>query len=495
MQKIFPSPPNRCLSGATSSKPRSLSSRFPSFQLLMMGLMTGLLDLSAWAQDAGSSAPAAPLSNTVELELNAGDTAWMIVATVLVLLMIPGLAFFYGGLVRTRNTLNTLMMTLGAMGVLGLIWTFVGYSLSFGHGGESNAYIGGGEYLGLTNFIQPVAHVASPTIPISVHSMFQAMFFLITPALMSGALVERMKFSSYLVFIALWSVLVYCPIAHWTWAPGGWIAGLGIMDFAGGMVVHTSAGFSALAAAILLGRRNGYGQVAMSPHSMPLCLLGGSLLWIGWCGFNGGSALHADALAALAMTNTIVAACSAMFIWMMIDFMTRKSMTALGAITGAVVGLVAVTPASGFVTPLGAVAVGAIASAVCFVMVSLRSRGPVDDSLDVFAVHGIGGMCGTVLTGIFATGALKTSGLNAYALPGLAEGGTQVFLRQIGAGFIVAVFAFVMTFFLLKCIEAVMGLRVNEEAEFMGLDSSQHSEEAYSADDEANLMPAPSYVA
>jgi Amt family ammonium transporter len=218
------------------------------------------------------------------------------------------------------------------------------------------------------------------------------------------------------------------------------------------------------------------------------------LLWVGWCGFNGGSALHADGLAALAVTNTIVAACSAMFVWMMIDFFTRKAMTALGAITGAVVGLVAVTPASGFVSPLGAIAVGAIASAVCFAMVSVRSRGPVDDSLDVFAVHGIGGMCGTVLTGIFATGALKTSGLNALALPGLAEGGVQVFLRQVGCGFIVAVFAFVMSFFLLKCIEAVMGLRVATEAEFMGLDASQHSEEAYAAD-ETSLMPEPSYAA
>ena len=479
------------------------SSPFSRFRLVIFSFITcGLLLLSVPAhtqESATTTAPAvtapAMVSSVKALELNAGDTAWMIVATALVLLMTPGLAFFYGGLVRSRNALNTLMMSLGAMAVLGLIWALAGYSLSFSHGGAVNAFIGGGEFLGLASFTSPVAHMGAPTIPISVHSMFQAMFFIITPALISGALVERVKFSSYLVFIALWSLLVYCPIAHWTWGPGGWIANLGVMDFAGGMVVHTSAGFSALAASILLGRRTGYGQIPMSPHSMPLCLLGGSLLWVGWCGFNGGSALHADALAGLATANTILAACAAMFVWMMIDAFTRKSMTALGAITGAVVGLVAVTPASGFVSPLGAIAVGAIASAVCFLMVSLRSRGSVDDSLDVFAVHGIGGICGTVLTGIFATGTLKTSGLNSLALSGLAEGGTQVFLRQVGCGFIVAVFAFVMSFFLLKCVDAVMGLRVTPEAEFLGLDASQHDEEAY-AQDESNSMPIePSYAA
>lgn len=429
----------------------------------------------------------APPTNSVPLQLNTGDTAWVIVATVLVLMMTPGLAFFYGGLVRTRNALNTLMMSLGTMALLGVIWAVAGYSLAFGHGDNLNAFIGSTEFIGLKNFIQPIAHVGAPTIPISAHSMFQAMFFLITPALISGALVERIKFSSYLVFVGLWSLLVYCPIAHWTWAPGGWVANQGVMDFAGGMVVHTSAGFSALAAAILLGKRNGYGQVAMNPHSMPLCLLGGSMLWVGWCGFNGGSALHADALGALAVANTILGACSAMLTWMVVDAFTRKSMTALGAITGAVVGLVAITPASGFVSPLGALAVGAIASVICYLMVSLRSRGPVDDSLDVFAVHGIGGMCGTVLTGIFATGALKTSGVNPLALSGLAEGGVKVFLNQVGCGFIVAVFAFVMSFFLLKAIDAVMGLRVSEEAEFLGLDISQHGEEAYAADESAAL--------
>jgi Amt family ammonium transporter len=321
------------------------------------------------------------------------------------------------------------------------------------------------------------------------------MFYIITPALISGALVERVKFTSYLVFITLWSLLVYCPIAHWCWSPGGWIGNLGVMDFAGGMVVHTSAGFSALAAAIILGRRKGYGQIPMSPHSMPLCLLGGSLLWVGWCGFNGGSALGSNALAALAMTNTVVAACSAMFVWMMIDYFTRRAMTALGMISGCVVGLVAVTPASGFVSPLGAILVGGIASAVCFAMVSWRARGPVDDSLDVFSVHGVGGMCGTILTGVFSAGALHTSGVNALALPGLAEGGVKVFLNQCGCAFIVAVFSFVTSFFLLKAIEAVMGLRVAEEAEYLGLDSSEHSEEAYAEDIMTGMPGEPSYAA
>jgi Amt family ammonium transporter len=463
-----------------------IRSRFPLILFFLLGC--SLLDslTPVQAQETTSTFQ----SNAQSLKLDTGDTAWMIVATVLVLLMTPGLAFFYGGLVRTRNALNTLMMSLGSMGLLGLIWVLVGYSLSFGHGGASNAFIGGSEFLGMTSFVTSIANIGAPSIPISVHAMFQGMFFIITPALISGTFVERIKFSSYLVFVALWSLLVYCPIAHWTWAPGGWISALGVMDFAGGMVVHTSAGFSALAAAILLGRRKGYGEVAMNPHSLPLCLLGGSMLWIGWCGFNGGSSLHADALAALALANTIVAACAAMFVWMLIDFFTRKSMTALGAITGAVVGLVAVTPASGFVSPLGAIAVGAISSAVCFAMVSLRSRGPVDDSLDVFAVHGIGGMCGTVLTGIFATGALAKSGVNPLAMSGLAEGGYEVFLKQVACGFIVAVFAFVMTFFLLKLVEAVMGLRVTEEEEELGLDLSQHGEEAYGED----MTGSPAYA-
>ncbi|RYX81780.1 ammonium transporter [bacterium] len=402
--------------------------------------------------------------------------------------MTPGLAFFYGGLVRTKNVLNTLMMSLGAMAVLGLLWAVGGYSIAFGNGGSANAWIGGTEFVGLTNFVTKTAHVASPSIPISVHSLFQAMFFLITPALISGALVERVKFTSYLVFISLWGLLVYCPIAHWVWSPGGWIGAQGVMDFAGGTVVHTSAGFSALAAAILLGRRRGYGQVAMNPHSLPLCLLGGSLLWIGWCGFNGGSSLHADALGALAVANTVFAACAAMFTWMMIDLIMRRAITSLGAVTGIVVGLVAVTPASGFVSPMGAILIGAIATGVCYLMVWCRSRGPVDDSLDVFAVHGVGGMTGAVLTGVFSTGALAQNGLNALALPGLLEGGTQIFLKQTGCIFVVAAFAFVMSFFLLKAIDLTLGLRVTEEAEYLGLDISQHAEEAYAVD-EAPVMP------
>ncbi len=431
---------------------------------------------------------AGPATNATPLKLDTGDTAWVVVATVLVLAMTPGLAFFYGGLVRTKNAINTLMMSLAAMAVLGLLWAFGGYSIAFGNGGSANAWIGGLEFVGLTDFVSKTAHVASPTIPIAVHSMFQAMFFLITPALISGALIERVKFSSYLIFISLWGLLVYCPIAHWAWSPGGWEANLGLMDFAGGTVVHTSAGFSALAAAILLGRRKGYGQVAMNPHSMPLCLLGGSLLWIGWCGFNGGSALHADALAALAVTNTILAACAAMFTWMMIDLVLRRAITSLGAVTGIVVGLVAVTPASGFVSPMGSILVGAIATGVCYVMVLWRSRGPVDDSLDVFAVHGVGGMTGTILTGVFSTAALAKNGLNSTALPGLVEGNVTTLLHQTGCAFVVGVFSFVVSFFLLKAIDLTIGLRVTEEAEFLGLDISQHAEEAYSID-EAPTMP------
>ena len=461
-------------------------------RLRLRPLSAGTLALATLLTSAtgafAQAATDAPTSNAVPLKLDTGDTAWVIVATVLVLAMTPGLAFFYGGLVRTKNAINTLMMSLGAMAVLGLLWALGGYSIAFGNGGAANAWIGGLEFVGLTNFVSKTAHIASPSIPISVHSMFQAMFFLITPALISGALVERIKFTSYLLFISLWGLLVYCPIAHWVWSPGGWIGAQGVMDFAGGTVVHTSAGFSALAAAILLGRRRGYGQVAMNPHSLPLCLLGGSLLWIGWCGFNGGSALHADALGALAVANTILAACAAMFAWMMIDLVMRRAITALGAVTGVVVGLVAVTPASGFVSPLGAILIGIIATGVCYLMVLWRSQGPVDDSLDVFAVHGVGGMTGAILTGVFSTGALARNGLNALALPGLLEGGTDIFWKQTGCIFVVAAFAFVASSFLLKAIDLTLGLRASDEAEYLGLDISQHAEEAYSAD-EVPTMP------
>jgi Amt family ammonium transporter len=287
-----------------------------------------------------------------------------------------------------------------------------------------------------------------------------------------------MKFSTFMVFMLIWGLLVYCPVAHWVWG-GGWIGDMGVMDFAGGAVVHVNAGFAALAATMALGKRRGYGESSMRPHNLPLCLLGVGLLWFGWFGFNAGSALSAGSLGTLAFVNTMIGAAAAMLVWMLIDQVTRKEMTALGAGTGAVAGLVGITPACGFVSPMGALLVGAITSAVCYVMATVRAKGKVDDSLDAFAVHGVGGFTGAVLTGVFSVGALATSGVNTLALSGLLEGGTQVFLNQILATGAVAVYSFVMSFIICKVLQAVMGLRVSEEKEESGLDISLHGEEAY----------------
>jgi Amt family ammonium transporter len=287
-----------------------------------------------------------------------------------------------------------------------------------------------------------------------------------------------MKFSTFMVFMALWGLLVYCPVAHWVWG-GGWIGDMGVMDFAGGAVVHVNAGFAALAATLALGPRKGYSESSMRPHNLPFCLLGVGLLWFGWFGFNAGSALGAGSLGVLAFTNTMIGAAAAMFVWMMIDQITRKEMTALGAGTGAVAGLVGITPACGFVTPMGAILVGAITSAVCYIMATLRAKGPVDDSLDAFAVHGVGGFVGAVLTGMFSAGALNTSGVNTLSLPGLFEGGMGVFINQIIATGAVAVYTFIVSFIICKVLQAVMGLRVDDETESRGLDISLHGEEAY----------------
>jgi Amt family ammonium transporter len=430
----------------------------------------------AFAQDAPAAEAAAPKAPTFDL----GDSAWMLACSALVLLMTPGLAFFYGGLVRGKNVLNTLMMSFGAMGILGVLWVLFGYSIAFGGGGDGiNNYIGGSEYFFFNGVGADNKYADAHTIPHMLFAIFQGMFFIITPALISGALVERMKFTTFFVFMALWGLLVYAPVAHWVWG-GGWIGDLGVMDFAGGAVVHVNAGFAALAATLALGTRRGYGKRPMLPHSLPLCLLGVGLLWFGWFGFNSGSALSANSLGVLAFTNTQIAAATAMLVWMLIDQITRKEMTALGAGTGAVAGLVGITPACGFVTPMGAILVGAITSAICYAMATMRAKGPVDDSLDAFAVHGVGGFTGAVLTGVFASGAITP--LNSLALPGLLEGGTTVFFNQVWTTVVVALYSFVMSFVICKVLQAVMGLRASDEAEERGLDVSLHGEEAYAGE-------------
>ncbi len=466
--------------------------RVVAVPLLLIALLCAFHSV-ALAQGGGATASETKAPETPKFELNSGDTAWVLTSAALVLFMTPGLAFFYGGLVRSKNMLNTIMMSYGAMALMAVLWVVCGYSIAFGNNG--NPYWGGLGWAGLPDPVALVtdwypaardasgAIVADPatkadlhlfgTVPQGAFMIFQMMFFIITPALISGSLVERMKFGAYLTFIALWGLLVYCPVAHWVWHPAGWIFTKGAMDFAGGAVVHVNAGFAALAGALVVGSRRGYNTRPMLPHSLPLCLLGVGILWFGWYGFNAGSAGGAGALGVLAFVNTTLGAASAMLAWMLIDLITRKEMTALGAGTGAVAGLVGITPACGFVSPMGAIFVGVITSCVCYCMATIRAKNRVDDSLDAFAVHGVGGFTGAVLTGIFASGAL--SGVNAFIVPG----GVSTALLQLECTAVVAIYSFVMAFILLSIIKALGGLRVSEEAEENGLDVSLHGEEAY----------------
>ena len=365
------------------------------------------------------------------------------------------------------------------MAVLGVLWVVAGYSLAFGGGGEGiHNFLGGTEWFFFNNVNLTDSNSLAATIPHQLFAIFQGMFFIITPALISGSLVERMKFTTFLVFMALWGLLVYCPVAHWVWG-GGWIGDMGVMDFAGGAVVHVNAGFAALAACLALGPRKGYGKQPMLPHSLPICLLGVGLLWFGWFGFNAGSAVSSGTLASAAFVNTQLGAAAAMLAWMLLDQITRKEITALGAGTGAVAGLVGITPACGFVTPMGAIWVGAITSAVCYASATMRAKSKLDDSLDAFAVHGVGGFTGALLTGVFSAGILKTQGVSPLALPGLLEGGVSTFMNQFIGTAAVAVYTFVMSFLICKVLQATMGLRVSEEQESRGLDLSLHGEEAY----------------
>ena len=447
--------------------------------LAMMMIALVACGVMAWAQEAVTAAPAPAPAAAEPWAPDTGDTAWMLMSCALVLLMTPALAFFYGGLVRGKNALNTMLMSFGAMALLGVLWVVCGYSLAFGGGAEGiNNYVGGLEWSFFNGVNLTDSNPLAATIPHQLFAIFQGMFFIITPALISGAIVERMKFTTFMVFMALWGLLVYCPVAHWVWG-GGWIGDMGVMDFAGGAVVHVNAGFAALAVTLALKPRHGYGKQAMLPHNLPFCLLGAGLLWFGWFGFNGGSAVGSGTLAAGAFVNTQIGAAAAMLVWMLIDQLRNKQMTALGAATGAVAGLVGITPACGFVTPMGAMFIGAITAGVCYFMTTLRAKGPVDDSLDAFCVHGVGGFVGAVLTGVFSVGALKVSGVSPLALPGLLEGNFDTFKNQVIATTAVAAYTFVMSFIICKVLQAVMKLRVSEEDEDKGLDITLHGEEAY----------------
>ncbi len=411
----------------------------------------------------------APMQARAEEEVaSAGDTAWVLTSTALVLLMtLPGLALFYGGLVRTKNILSVLMQCLISAGLIGVLWVVIGYSLAFG---EGNSWVGDLNQLGLGG-ITPDS--VSGSIPTYVFVMFQGMFAIITPALMLGAFAERIRFGAYLAFITLWVLIVYCPLAHMVWG-GGWIgANLGALDFAGGLVVHMSSGFSALAAAIFIGKRRGYGRDPMPPNSLPLTVIGASLLWVGWFGFNAGSELAADGVAGLAFLTTQTATATCVLAWVVIEWLHRGKPTVLGAATGAVAGLVAITPACAFVSPMGAIAVGAGAAALCYTAVTiLKPALGYDDSLDVFGVHGVGGAWGALATGIFIAG---------FALDAEVGRGGQIVKQLTSIGF-TAVFAVGLTLAILFALRMVMGdLRVGAEDESQGLDLSEHSETAYGA--------------
>jgi Amt family ammonium transporter len=406
------------------------------------------------------------------MSVDTGDTAWLLISSALVMLMTPGLALFYGGMVRRKNLLSTMMMSFACLGLVGILWVLYGYSLSFGsdHGG----FIGGLNFVGLMNVGQEPSSIYATTVPHLAFMVFQGMFAIITVALFTGAIVERVKFSALLVFSVLWLTLVYGPVAHWVWGSGGWLARLGVLDFAGGAVVHINAGVSALALVLLLGKRRGFPGDAMEPNNVPLVALGAGLLWFGWFGFNAGSALTAGGLASSAFVATNIAAAAAAFTWMMISWFHRRP-TILGTVTGAVVGLVAITPAAGFVPPLAGIPIGMVAAAISYYgMVLLKVKLGFDDSLDVFACHGLGGIWGALATGIFATLATNAAGADGA----IAGGGMQV-LKQLLGVVTVGAYAFGVTWVLGKLVDVTVGLRVGQTEETVGLDLSQHGERAY----------------
>ena len=403
------------------------------------------------------------------------DTAWMLVATAMVLLMTPALAFFYGGLVRSKNSLNTMMMSFAALGAVGVVWALLGYSLAFA---EGNGWIGGGA----NALLSGVGTEAKGTIPHVLFMAYQGTFAIITAALISGAVVERMRFGPYLAFIVLWSLLVYAPVAHWVWG-GGWLMSRGVLDFAGGTVVHINAGVSALVAALVLGVRKDYGRQAILPHNVPFVLLGAGLLWFGWFGFNGGSALGANELAALAFSNTFLAPMATLVVWVLLDYVRTGHATAVGGATAIVIGLVAITPAAGFISPMSALLLGALAALPSYFAIVVRSRTRLDDSLDVFAGHGIGGITGALLTGVFASKLWNPAGADGLVAGNPGQLGTQA----LGVASSI-VYSAVATYAILQALALVTALRAAPRAEGLGLDVTQHGEEAYSSGEGSILV-------
>jgi ammonium transporter, Amt family len=405
--------------------------------------------------------------------MNTGDTAFVLVSSALVMLMTPGLALFYGGMVRGKNVLGTIMQSYIILALITLEWVLWGYSMSFGT--DHAGIIGGFEWLGLKGVGMDPHETYGPTIPHLAFMIFQCMFAVITPALITGAFAERMRFISFLLFTLLWATFVYNPLAHWVWGSGGWLAKMGALDFAGGTVVHISSGASALAAALMVGKRLGYGSTAYIPHNLPMTITGAALLWFGWFGFNAGSALAANGLAASAFVVTHIASAGAALSWVLVEWIHRGKPTTLGAASGAVAGLVAITPGSGFVGPVSAIVIGGLAGVICYGGVMVKSKLRYDDSLDVVGIHGFGGTWGALATGLFASKAVNPAGSDGlfFGHPG-----------QLGIQFVsvavTIVFAFVMTLILLKAVDAVAGVRVNDDEEERGMDISMHDEKGYS---------------
>ena len=410
---------------------------------------------------------------------DSGDTALVLISAGLVLLMTPGLAFFYGGLVRAKNVVHTMNLSLICMGLVGVLWVLVGYSLAFAPGGGHDKFVGGLEWAGLIGVGAAPEPSLAPTVPHLAFMLFQAMFAVITPALISGALVERIRIKAFVLFAALWSLLVYTPVAHWVWAPGGWLRGLGALDFAGGTVVHINAAAAALVGAVLLGKRRGLRAPTTIPHNVPFAILGAGLLWFGWLGFNGGSALAANGLAAYAFTNTFVAPAAATAAWGVTELWLHGKVSGVGLASGAVAGMVAITPAAGFVTPLSALGLGALAALASFGAVRIRPRLGLDDSLDVFAVHGVAATLGALLTGVLASKAVNEAG---------ADGSLKLLGIQLVGVVATLAWSGTLSFALLKLVNMITPIRADEQDEWTGLDQSDAGERAYVNDEGATAI-------
>jgi Amt family ammonium transporter len=404
--------------------------------------------------------------------MDTGDTAWLLMSTALVMIMLPGLAFFYGGLVRRKNVLSTVMHSFFGLALVSVVWVIVGFTLAFGPDVNGLGLIGGLDFAMFNGVGLEPSTVYATTVPFVLFAAFQLMFAAITPALITGAFAERKRFGAFVLFTILWSILVYSPLAHWVWSPEGWLFKLGALDFAGGTVVHISSGVSALIVALVIGKRVTNGD-RMEPHDVPMTVLGAGLLWFGWFGFNAGSAVAANGLAASAFIVTNTAAAAATITWVLASYLRNGKVSVVGAACGAVAGLVAITPASGFVSVGGALVIGLVAGGLCFSATLLRERLKVDDALDVFAVHGVGGTFGAIATGVFATAMIQP------AYTGLIEGNGQQLVNQLIAVGATIAYAVIATFVIVKVVDVILGIRVTSESEELGLDLSVHGEAAY----------------